>query len=341
MTARAGTLLWEVEEQLAAKRQMLAFEPVDYGVLTGADPRETTMGSVFATNVSGARRILYGAARDHLLGLRGRQRPRRDFQGRRPRHEECDRCGSLPRALGQLGHTCAHQRGHVQGAARACANDDAASTGPAGRVCHRNLVRGHDDALRGVRRHPYPTRHGGAARARRLAPAGRGHHCNSAGEFPEVDRLPQGAPEGRSQDLRRSTRTRARQLAFVLGRIAPPHDAAIRHGPPVAHLDQADCRAGACESDQLLYGLQRVLRLVWRIDLARSARNQRRRRGRHPPRCRPAWGPRHVDARGSTVRAAVDVFQPLASGLETISRRLKSAFDPAGILNPGRMYAGF
>ena len=41
------------------------------------------------------------------------------------------------------------------------------------------------------------------------------------------------------------------------------------------------------------------------------------------------------------VRAAVEVFQPLETGLEKISRRLKAAFDPAGILNPGRMYPGF
>jgi glycolate oxidase FAD binding subunit len=40
------------------------------------------------------------------------------------------------------------------------------------------------------------------------------------------------------------------------------------------------------------------------------------------------------------VRAAVEVFQPLEAGVAKLSRRLKSAFDPAGILNPGRMYAG-
>jgi glycolate oxidase FAD binding subunit len=40
------------------------------------------------------------------------------------------------------------------------------------------------------------------------------------------------------------------------------------------------------------------------------------------------------------VRAAVDVFQPLEAGPDKLSRRLKAAFDPAGILNPGRMYAG-
>jgi glycolate oxidase FAD binding subunit len=41
------------------------------------------------------------------------------------------------------------------------------------------------------------------------------------------------------------------------------------------------------------------------------------------------------------IRAAVEVFQPLETGLEKLSRKLKSAFDPAGILNPGRMYANF
>ena len=39
-------------------------------------------------------------------------------------------------------------------------------------------------------------------------------------------------------------------------------------------------------------------------------------------------------------RAAVDVFQPLDPPLMTLSAALKRAFDPVGILNPGRMYAG-
>jgi len=40
------------------------------------------------------------------------------------------------------------------------------------------------------------------------------------------------------------------------------------------------------------------------------------------------------------VRAAVPVFQPQAAALAALTRRLKQSFDPAGILNPGRMYAG-
>ena len=40
------------------------------------------------------------------------------------------------------------------------------------------------------------------------------------------------------------------------------------------------------------------------------------------------------------VRNNVDVFQPQPAPLMTLTRSLKAAFDPAGILNPGRMYAG-
>jgi glycolate oxidase FAD binding subunit len=40
------------------------------------------------------------------------------------------------------------------------------------------------------------------------------------------------------------------------------------------------------------------------------------------------------------VRAAVDVFQPQDAGLAALTRRVKESFDPRGVLNPGRMWAG-
>ncbi len=40
-----------------------------------------------------------------------------------------------------------------------------------------------------------------------------------------------------------------------------------------------------------------------------------------------------------TVRGSVAVFQPEAAAREGLTRRVKAAFDPKGILNPGRMYA--
>ena len=40
------------------------------------------------------------------------------------------------------------------------------------------------------------------------------------------------------------------------------------------------------------------------------------------------------------VRAAVSVFEPLAEPLMRLTAGIKAAHDPAGVLNPGRMYAG-
>jgi glycolate oxidase FAD binding subunit len=40
------------------------------------------------------------------------------------------------------------------------------------------------------------------------------------------------------------------------------------------------------------------------------------------------------------VRIAVEVFEPQPPAVMDLQRRLKATFDPEGILNPGRMYAG-
>ncbi len=42
----------------------------------------------------------------------------------------------------------------------------------------------------------------------------------------------------------------------------------------------------------------------------------------------------------SSVRAGLDVFQPEEPALAALSRRVKESFDPKGVLNPGRMWAG-
>lgn len=69
MTAAAGTPLARIEAELAERGQELAFEPADYGALLGGEPGRQTIGGVFACNLSGPRRLKAGAARDHLLGL--------------------------------------------------------------------------------------------------------------------------------------------------------------------------------------------------------------------------------------------------------------------------------
>jgi len=69
LSARAGTPLAEIEQQLAALNQELTFEPMDCGPLLGGEPGRGTLGGTLAANLSGPRRIKVGAARDFSLGV--------------------------------------------------------------------------------------------------------------------------------------------------------------------------------------------------------------------------------------------------------------------------------
>lgn len=61
ITARCGTPLAEIEAALAARNQMLAFEPPHFG-------QDATVGGVVASALSGPRRASAGALRDFVLG---------------------------------------------------------------------------------------------------------------------------------------------------------------------------------------------------------------------------------------------------------------------------------
>jgi glycolate oxidase FAD binding subunit len=69
ISARAGTPLAEVEAALAAKGQMLPFEPIDHRPILGSSG-EPTIGGIVAAGVSGPRRIAVGACRDALIGVK-------------------------------------------------------------------------------------------------------------------------------------------------------------------------------------------------------------------------------------------------------------------------------
>jgi glycolate oxidase FAD binding subunit len=71
LSAKAGTPIAEIETLLASHHQELAFEPADYGPLFGGAAGQGTIGGVLAANLSGPRRIKAGAARDHFLGVHG------------------------------------------------------------------------------------------------------------------------------------------------------------------------------------------------------------------------------------------------------------------------------
>jgi glycolate dehydrogenase FAD-binding subunit len=76
LTARPGASLAAIKAELAAKGQMLAFEPPGWRKLfeidaerTSEPTREPTLGGVLACNIAGPRRVRAGAPRDFFLGF--------------------------------------------------------------------------------------------------------------------------------------------------------------------------------------------------------------------------------------------------------------------------------
>ncbi|RZT41178.1 glycolate oxidase subunit GlcE [Cupriavidus agavae] len=66
ITARCGTPLGEIEDALAERRQMLAFEPPHFAARGQASA--ATLGGAVAAGLSGPRRQAVGALRDFVLG---------------------------------------------------------------------------------------------------------------------------------------------------------------------------------------------------------------------------------------------------------------------------------
>jgi glycolate oxidase FAD binding subunit len=62
ITAKTGTLLSDIEDELAAKNQMLASEPPRFSAAS-------TIGGMVATGLSGPRRATAGATKDFVLGV--------------------------------------------------------------------------------------------------------------------------------------------------------------------------------------------------------------------------------------------------------------------------------
>lgn len=67
--AKAGTKLKSINKALAAENQQLPFEPPDHGALFGRTSA-STIGGVVAAGAAGPRAIQAGGARDSLIGVR-------------------------------------------------------------------------------------------------------------------------------------------------------------------------------------------------------------------------------------------------------------------------------
>ncbi|GGH11545.1 2-hydroxy-acid oxidase [Alsobacter metallidurans] len=327
--ARAGTPLREVEATLAEKGQALTFEPVDYRGLLGTSG-EPTMGGLAASNNSGPRRIMAGACRDSLIGVRfvnGKGEIVKSGGRVMKNVTGLDLVKLMAGSWGTLG----------------VMSEVIFKVLPAPAHVMTVVLHGLDDA-----------------RAIEAMAAGLGSpfEVNGAAHLPSgVERVPKTLL--RVEGFRESIAYRAGELRTVLKGFGP---ADVIEGDTAAALWRQirDASFLAEPRDAA----------VWRVSVApsRAAAAMAKLHPTLPVRSFYDWGGGLVwiaaapagDAgaaaiRGAfagtgahatlvrapaEVRAAVSVFEPQPAAIAALSAGIKASFDPAGILNPGRMTAG-
>ena len=353
MTALTGTPLEEIEAAAAEQGQELAFEPPDLMPLLDdgsasapnrrhrSAPRQT-IGGVIACNLAGPRRPKIGAARDHLLGLQAVSGRGDHFKtgGRVVKNVTgYDLCKLFTGAFGTLGVTT-HLTIKVL---------------PRAEIQRTVLVLGLEDAaaiaaLAEALRSPYEV--AAAAHLPTAAAARLGDPATVAATGPVTAvRLEGFAP---------SVAYRIERLRALLGHHGPTEDLeddpsrwfwrSVADAKPFIGLgdDRAVWRLSVppAEAPSLVASLAPAGLglhvfdwgggLVW-LDIAAgedaqapSVRTAVARAGGHATLIRAP----------DAIRAVVEVFQPQPPPLAALSARVKDAFDPKRLLNPGRMYAG-
>jgi glycolate oxidase FAD binding subunit len=328
ISARAGTLLRDLETALAEHGQWLPFEPMDHRAIFRSQG-EPTVGAIAACNLSGSRRVVAGAARDCLIGLRlvnGRGEIVR-AGGRVVKNVTgLDLVKLNAGAYGTLGLIC-------EVTFKVMPRPERAATLVLSDLTDQVAIEALSIALCS------PFEISGAAHL----PAGRGG--------------PSARTLIRVEHFRASVDYRAGELRRALAAYGP---AQLIEGVESARLWQAvrDVEVLAEPSASA----------IWRVSLAPSDGPKFIARLQVPTPHFYDWGgglvwlsqPDAGDAGAASIRAvlnefgghatlvraatairaAVPVFQPLPESLMRITSGLKASFDPDRIINPGKMYAG-
>ncbi len=329
ISARAGTPLAEIEALLAENGQRLTFEPPDYRRLYGS-AGEPTIGAVAAANLSGPRRIMGGAARDGLIGLRA-------VTGR----------GEVMKSGGRVmknvtGYDLVKFLAGSYGTL-AVLTQVTFKVLPAPESEATLVVEGLDD---------------GAAVTALSAALGTPFSVTGAAHMPLTSKGP-GRTCVRLEGFAASLADRVARMRAMPGPFA---GAAVLDGeasaalwrsirdvdalaaPDTAPVWRLSVRPG--DAPALVETLHRAFECRalydWGGGLVWIAGGDGPDAGAEAIRAAVAT----VGGHATLVRApddlrnAVAVFQPLPEPLMALTRKLKESFDPAGILNPGRMYAG-
>ncbi|CAO3418980.1 glycolate oxidase subunit GlcE [Azospirillum endophyticum] len=324
LTALAGTPMATIRTMLAERGQHLAFEPPEGG----------TLGGLVASGLAGPRRISAGSARDHTLGIAGVSGRAEAYKGGGKVVKNVTGYDVPKLMAGSFGTLTALTEITVKVLP---APEDSATL----------LLFGLDDAaavsmLDRALRSPYEV--SGAAHLPAGSAARSGVSAVSgAGGAVTLVRLEGFGPSvaARVTMLREELRADAvlgREDTLALWREV--RDGVCLGADTDAHLWKLSVPPSAGPST--VEAIRRTLDvevfydwgggLVW---LAAPPDSAKAIRG-----ALAAGGHATLVRAPDAVRAATDVFQPLPEPLMALSRRVKESFDPKGILNPGRMYAG-
>ncbi len=334
ISAGAGIAIPELEAKLAEGGQGLIAEPPDLSALLGTEAGVQTLGGVVATNLSGPRRVAWGAMRDHVMGVRAVNGAGEVIRsgGRVLKNVTgLDLCKLLTGSYGTL----------------AVITEVTLKVLPRAELTGSLLLPGLD-AVQGV--------------AALSAALGSPYGVSGAAWLPAdaAERVPALAGRGavalvRIEDFAKSVEYRLGRLGTGLAQFgtAVLLDDAASRAAWQAVRDAVPLRAEPGDA-------------VWRVSVrpsngpaALAALESAGARGfldwggglvwaAGPPALHERVTAAALAGRGTwtvlrapePMRAAVDVVPPEAPALARITRRIKFAMDPAGILNPGRLYAG-
>jgi glycolate oxidase FAD binding subunit len=342
LSANAATPLAEIEALVAAKGQQLAFEPMDYASVLGGVAGHGTIGGALAANLSGPRRIKAGAARDHFLGFSAVSGRGETFKsgGRVVKNVTgYDLCKLIAGSWGTLAAMTevtikvlpaaeTEETLLIRGLEPATAVE--AMTSAMGSACDvSGAAHLPSDVAVSV---PAVAGAGGGVTALRLEGFSPSiAHRRGAlqglmkpfGDLAIID-----APVSRVfwqavRDVTPFARSR-NGIERPLWRISTAPNRGAELGAVMAK------RAGA----QVLYDWAGGL--IW-LELAASDDAGAARIG---PAVAATGGHATLIRAPAAVRAAIDVFAPQEAGLAALTKRVKEGFDPKGVLNPGRMWAG-
>lgn len=327
IAARTGTPLAEVTATLAARGQRLPFEPMDHRRLYGSTG-EPTVGGVAAANVSGPARINLGAARDSMIGLKF-------VNGL---GEDVTSGGRVMKNVTGLDlvKALAGSHGTLAVFHEVCFKVLPVAEGERTLVLSGLSIPRAVEALSAALGSPFePT---GAARQPAKDEGGARTLVRIEGFAASLayrtDRLAGllkgfGAVEVVEGDASRTLWADIRDAALFAGtdqavwRISVPPSAAPALAGTLAPL-----------APRLLIDWGGGL--VWAGVGATGDAGA----GLVHAAAKAAGGYATLVRAPDQVRLAVDVFAPLPAPVMAVQRKMKSSFDPAGVLNPGRMYGG-